>query len=52
VIGVILNNFPKFHLPQMPGDILIQEDSLTFYFPVIISLIVSILLILILNLFK
>lgn len=36
-------------LGKLPGDILIRKDNFTFYFPVVTSIIISVLLTLILN---
>jgi hypothetical protein len=51
-LGLILNLISKFNLPVLPGDILIQKENFTFYFPIITSLLISILLTIIFNLFK
>ena len=36
---------------KLPGDILIKKDNFTFYFPLATSIIISILLTIILNIF-
>jgi uncharacterized membrane protein len=51
-LGLTLNLISKFNLPVLPGDILIQKENFTFYFPIITSLLISILLTIIFNLFK
>lgn len=52
VFGLILLFAPRIPwLGRLPGDILIRRDSFTFYFPVVTSLLVSIVLTLLLNLF-
>jgi hypothetical protein len=51
-LGLILNLIFKFNLPVLPGDILIQKENFTFYFPIVTSILISILLTIILNLFK
>jgi hypothetical protein len=51
-LGLILNFFSKFNLPVLPGDILIQKENFTFYFPITTVLIISIILTIILNFFK
>jgi hypothetical protein len=52
VLGVVLLLAPRIPwLGRLPGDILIRRDSFTFYFPVVTSLIVSIVVTLLLNLF-
>jgi len=52
VFGILLNLLAKFNLPLLPGDILIQKENFTFYFPIVSSLLVSILLTLIINIFR
>lgn len=45
ILGVILTTFK--HIPflgKLPGDILIKRKNFTFYFPLMTSLILSILL--------
>jgi len=51
-LGLILNLISKFNLPVLPGDILIKKENFTFYFPIVTSILISILLTIILNLFK
>lgn len=49
IFGVILTYMPKLlKLPRLPGDIFIQKESFTFYFPLATSIVVSIILSLIL----
>ncbi len=52
VIGLVLLSIQKlsFH-GRFPGDILIKRDNFTFYFPLGLSIILSILLSLILYIF-
>jgi len=50
--GVLLNLFSKFNFPILPGDILIKKENFTFYFPIVTSFLISILLTIIFNLFK
>jgi len=38
-------------LGKLPGDILIKKDGFTFYFPIVTSILLSIILSFILNLF-
>lgn len=42
----------KLGLGRLPGDILIRRDGLTVYFPIVTSILVSIVLTLILWLFR
>ncbi|MEO0224666.1 MAG: DUF2905 family protein [candidate division WOR-3 bacterium] len=41
IFGVLISIFPKF---KLPGDILIQKDNFTFYFPIGTSILISIIL--------
>ncbi len=50
--GVVFNILQKFGIPRLPGDIFIQKDGFTFYFPIVTSIIVSILLTIILNMLR
>ncbi|MCS7236547.1 MAG: DUF2905 domain-containing protein [Armatimonadota bacterium] len=49
VVGVLLSLAPRLSLPRLPGDILIQRDGFTFYFPVVTSILISVVLTLLLN---
>lgn len=52
VIGVIYTLFPNISFPpRLPGDIFIKKDNFTFYFPIVTSIILSIILTLIINFF-
>ncbi len=49
VIGLVLLGLQKYHFPgKLPGDILIKRENFTFYFPLGLSIILSILISLIL----
>lgn len=37
---------------RLPGDVVVQRGPVTFYFPIVTSIIVSVVLTLILNLFR
>ena len=52
LIGGIFVIGEKFGLSKLPGDIFIQKGNFTFFFPVVSSLIISLLLTLLLNIFK
>lgn len=52
IIGGILVVGEKFGLGKLPGDIFIQKGNFTFFFPIVSSLIISLLLTLILNFFR
>lgn len=52
VAGVALTLAPRIPwLGRLPGDILIQRERVTFYFPIVTSIVVSIVLTVLLNLF-
>lgn len=51
VVGVIINFGSKIGLGRLPGDIFVKKGNTTFYFPILTSIIVSILLTIIANLF-
>jgi hypothetical protein len=52
VAGVALTFAPRIPwLGRLPGDILVQRERFTFYFPIATSIVVSIVLTLLLNLF-
>ncbi len=52
VAGLILVLFGKLGLGRLPGDILIQRENVTFYFPLATMIIISIILTIIVNLFR
>jgi hypothetical protein len=52
IIGGIFLLGEKFGLGKLPGDIFIQKGNFTFFFPIVSTLIISLILTLILNLFK
>jgi len=50
--GVILLFLPRIPwLGRLPGDIVVQRERFTFYFPLATSIVVSLLLTVLLNLF-
>ena len=52
-IGLVLWLAPKVpFLGRLPGDLTIKKDNLTIYFPIVTMVVVSILLTIILNLFR
>lgn len=52
IVGGVLLLFGKIPgLGKLPGDIFVQKGNFTFYFPVVTSILLSILLTLVLNLF-
>ena len=54
IIGVIIYFFSdKLNwLGKLPGDIHIEKDNFRFYFPVVTMIIVSIILTILINIFK
>lgn len=51
-LGLIIKISPDFNLPLLPGDILIKKENFVFYLPIVSSFIISLILIIIFNLFK
>ena len=52
LVGVALLLVPRIPwLGQLPGDIVVRRDNFTFHFPIVTSIIVSLVLTLLLNLF-
>lgn len=49
LVGLFFLLVPRVSLPRLPGDILIQRDGFTFYFPIVTSIVVSVVLTLLLN---
>ncbi len=52
VMGSFLIIGGKFGLGKLPGDIFIKRGNVTFFFPIVSSIIISIILSLIFNLFR
>lgn len=50
--GIMLLGGKLFGLGRLPGDILIQRGNSTFYFPVVTGILLSILLTIILSIFR
>ena len=51
-MGLLLIALEKFGLPRLPGDIFIQKGNFTLYFPIMTMLVLSIVLTIIVNLFR
>lgn len=51
IFGFVWYFIEKSGLPRLPGDIIIQKDNFTFYFPLVTSILLSILLTILFNLF-
>ena len=52
IMGLLYPYIKKLGLGQLPGDILFKTGNSTFFFPIITCLIISVILTIILNLFK
>lgn len=50
VIGIVFIVGKKLGFGMLPGDIFIKRGNVTFYFPIISSILLSILLTIVLNL--
>lgn len=50
-VGGVLLLIGRLPAGMLPGDILIQRKNFTFFFPVVTSIVVSVVLTLIINLF-
>ena len=50
--GIVMNVFPNIKPPILPGDFYYHKDNMTVYFPIVTSIIISVVLTIILNLFK
>jgi hypothetical protein len=51
VVGVVLMLAGRGVIPKLPGDIVVKRENLRFYFPLGLSIIVSVVLTVLLNLF-
>ena len=51
VVGVVLVLAGKGVIPRLPGDIVVERRNFRFYFPLATSIVVSVVLTLLLNLF-
>jgi len=52
LVGVILTFAPKLRIPflgRLPGDIRIEREGFSFYFPIVTCILLSIVLTLLLN---
>jgi multisubunit Na+/H+ antiporter MnhG subunit len=48
--GLLWPLFGALGLGRLPGDIIVQRDNTTFYFPLVTSIVISIALTVVLNL--
>jgi Protein of unknown function (DUF2905) len=51
-VGLLWPLIAKVGLGRLPGDIIIQRENFTFYFPLVTSIVLSVLLSLLLWLFS
>ena len=52
VIGLVVTLLGRLGVGKLPGDIVIRRENFTFYFPIVTSILLSIVLSLILWLFR
>ena len=52
VIGLVLVFLPSFPLGRLPGDIVVQRPGFTFAFPIVTCIILSVVLTLVMWLFR
>ena len=53
VIGLLWQIGGRFlHLGRLPGDIVVEKENFRFYFPLMTSIIISVLLSLVFSLFR
>jgi hypothetical protein len=49
LVGLVILVFPRLpFVGKLPGDILIKKENFTFYFPLVSSIVISIIIILLL----
>jgi len=51
IIGAVMLLLGKTGLGRLPGDIYVKRENFTFYFPIVSTLLLSLVLTLVLNLF-
>ncbi|MEF3255434.1 MAG: DUF2905 domain-containing protein [Deferribacterales bacterium] len=49
--GIVTTLFGKLGLGKLPGDIFYKKGNFTFYFPIVSSIIISIILTILINIF-
>ena len=52
VAGIVLTALPRFGLGRLPGDVVYRRGNFTFYFPLMTSILLSLVLSLLLWLFR
>jgi len=44
IIGLLWPWIQKLNLGRLPGDVVVQKENFSFYFPIVTSLVISIVL--------
>ncbi|MDX1810485.1 MAG: DUF2905 domain-containing protein [Gammaproteobacteria bacterium] len=52
VIGLLWPWIQKSNLGRLPGDIVVQKENFSFYFPIVTSIVISLVLTLLFWLFR
>lgn len=52
LLGLFVTYGPKIPLGRLPGDIVVERENVRFYFPIVTSIIVSIILSVLIYLFN
>lgn len=52
VVGAVLMLLERAGFKGLPGDIFVQKGNFTFFFPVVSCIVISIVLTIVLNLFR
>jgi len=52
LIGVVLKLKPIENIPLLPGDILVKKENFIFYFPIVTSILLSIIITIIIWIFS
>ena len=49
ILGVIVTVGAKMGIGKLPGDIIVKRGNMTFYFPIVTSILLSIIITLLIN---
>ena len=52
IVGLLYPFKKKIGFSQLPGDIIVKSGNLTFFFPIVTCIIISVILTIIFNFFK
>ena len=52
IIGILYPYIKKLGFGQLPGDMIFKSGNSTFFFPIVTCIIISLILTIIINLFK